>query len=123
MKKSTMPPNAAETMEDPAAARAPAEYVLLLYITGSTTHSARAVSNARKICEEHLAGRYDLKVVDICQHPMRAANEQIVAAPTLIIKLPLPHRRFIGDMSQAQRILLGLDLRQAAGKAASAAIR
>jgi len=123
MKKSAMPPNAAEAMEDSAAARAPAEYVLRLYITGPTPHSIRAVSNTRKICEEHLAGRYDLEVVDICQHPMLAAGEQIIAAPTLIKKLPLPLRRFIGDMSQTDRILLGLDLREAAGKAASATNR
>ncbi len=123
MKKSAMPPNAAETIEDPSAACAPAEYVLRLYITGSTLHSARALSNARKICEEHLAGRYNLEVVDICQHPMLAAGEQIVAAPTLIKELPLPLRRFIGDMSQTERILRGLDLREAAGKAASTRTR
>jgi circadian clock protein KaiB len=86
-------------------------YVLRLYVTGSTSHSNRAISNIRKICEEHLEGRYDLEVVDISQHPSLAEGEQIIAAPTLIKKLPLPLRRFIGDMSQTDRILIGLDLR------------
>ncbi len=95
-------------------------YVLHLYITGSTPRSIRAISNIRKICEAHLMGRYDLEVVDISQHPMLAGGEQIVAAPTLIKKLPLPLRRFIGDMSQTDRILLGLDLLQVTGAAASA---
>ena len=100
-----------------------ARYVLRLYITGSTARSARAISNIRKICEEHLEGRYDLEVVDICQHPTLAEGEQIIAAPTLIKELPLPLRRFIGDMSQTGRILLGLDLREAAEHASTAASR
>ena len=70
----------------------------------------------RKICEEHLQGRYDLEVVDISQRPTLAEGEQIIAAPTLIKKLPLPQRRFIGDMSKPERILLGLDLRQKSEK-------
>jgi circadian clock protein KaiB len=89
-------------------------YVLRLYITGSTPRSARAIANIRKICEEHLEGRYDLEVVDISQHPSLAEGEQIIAAPTLIKELPLPLRRFIGDMSHTGRILLGLDLRAVA---------
>ena len=95
-------------------------YVLRLYVTGSTTRSARAIANIRKICEEHLEGRYDLEIVDISQHPMLAEGEQIIAAPTLIKKLPLPLRRFIGDMSQTERILFGLDLREAAEKSSLA---
>lgn len=89
-------------------------YVLRLYVIGSTTRSARVIQNTRKICEEHLEGRYDLEIVDIAQHPMLAKGEQIIAAPTLIKKLPLPLRRFIGDMSHTERILLGLDLREVA---------
>lgn len=95
-------------------------YVLRLYVTGSTPHSVRAISNIRKICEEHLDGRYDLEVIDVSQHPSLAAGEQIIAAPTLIKKLPLPLRRFIGDMSQTDRILVGLDLRDAAVQAGPA---
>jgi circadian clock protein KaiB len=94
-------------------------YVLRLYVTGSTPHSTRAISNIRKICEEHLEGRYDLEVFDIAQHPALAEGEQIIAAPTLIKKLPLPLRRFIGDMSHTERILLGLDLRKATEPASS----
>jgi circadian clock protein KaiB len=103
-----------------AAARANTHYVLRLYVTGTTSQSTRAISNIRKICEEHLQGRYELEVVDISQHPTLAIGEQIIAAPTLIKKLPLPLRRFIGDMSRTERILLGLDLREAATKASSA---
>jgi len=103
-----------------AAARANTHYVLRLYVTGTTSQSTRAISNIRKICEEHLQGRYELEVVDISQHPTLAIGEQIIAAPTLIKRLPLPLRRFIGDMSRTERILLGLDLREAATKASSA---
>ncbi len=86
-------------------------YTLRLYVTGLTHNSRRAIANIKKICEEHLHGRYDLEVVDIYQQPTLAEGEQILAAPTLIKKLPLPLRRFIGDMSNTERILVGLDLR------------
>jgi len=86
-------------------------YVLKLYVTGMTAKSARAIMNIRKICEEHLKGRYDLDVIDIYQNPVLARGEQIIAAPTLIKKLPHPIRKFIGDMSDTDRILIGLDLR------------
>ena len=89
----------------------PAEhYVLRLYVTGMTPRSARAVGNLRAICAEYLHGGYDLEVVDIYQQPVLAKGEQIIAAPTLIKKLPLPMRRIIGDMSDRERVLLGLDL-------------
>ncbi|HEX9660468.1 MAG TPA: circadian clock KaiB family protein, partial [Rhodothermales bacterium] len=71
------------------------------------------MENLRKICEEHLQGRYDLEVIDIYQQPALAKGEQIIAAPTLIKKLPLPLRRVIGDLSNMERVLLGLDLRRA----------
>jgi circadian clock protein KaiB len=87
------------------------KYTLRLYVTGMTPKSIRAINNIKKICEEHLEGRYDLEVIDIYQQPSLAAGEQIIAAPTLVKKLPLPLRRFIGDMSDKERILLGLDLR------------
>ena len=99
---------------------ADAHYVLRLYIVSTTSQSTRAIVNIRKICEEHLEGRYELEVVDISQHPTLAKGEQIIAAPTLIKTLPLPLRRFIGDMSQTERILLGLDLRVAVAPASSA---
>lgn len=112
MNKLTPTTNSAAEFETTAASDDMARYVLRLYITGTTPHSARAIINTRKICEEHLQGRYDLEVIDISQHPTLAEGEQIIAAPTLIKKLPLPLRRLIGDMSQTERILLGLDLRK-----------
>lgn len=110
MKKNTSSSNELEAMETAATAKANAHYVLQLYITGATSCSMRAIVNIRKICEEHLQGRYDLEVVDISQNPSLAEGEQIIATPTLIKKLPLPLRRFIGDMSQPERLLFGLDL-------------
>jgi circadian clock protein KaiB len=86
------------------------KYVLRLYITGITPKSTRAIQNVRKICEENLKGRYVLEVIDIYQQPALAKDEQIIAAPTLIKKLPLPLRRLIGDMSDKERILAGLNL-------------
>jgi circadian clock protein KaiB len=86
------------------------KYVLRLYVTGMTPRSTKAIENIKKICEEHLKGRYDLEIIDIYQQPTLAEGEQIIAAPTLIKKLPLPLRRFIGDMSMTEKILLGLDL-------------
>jgi circadian clock protein KaiB len=97
-----------------AASRSATEHnVLRLYVTGMTPRSTRAVENVRLICEEHLQGRYDLEVIDIYQQPILAKGEQILAAPTLIKKLPLPLRRVIGDLSNTERVLLGLDLRPA----------
>ena len=87
------------------------KYVLRLYITGITPKSTQAIQNIKKICEENLKSRYELEVIDIYQQPVLAKDEQIIAAPTLIKKLPLPLRRFIGDMSDKERILVGLDLR------------
>lgn len=86
-------------------------YILRLYITGMTPNSKRAVANVKKICEEHLAGRYELEVIDIYQQPSLAAGDQIIAAPTLIKKLPFPLKKLIGDMSNTEKVLLGLDLR------------
>ena len=85
-------------------------YVLKLYVTGMTPQSMRAIANVKKICEEHLQGRYELDVVDLYQQPQLAMGEQIIAAPTLIKKLPHPLRRIIGDMSITERVLVGLDL-------------
>ncbi|MEO7319343.1 MAG: circadian clock KaiB family protein [Chthoniobacteraceae bacterium] len=109
MTRKTKPSTSAAN--DPATAAPPkARYVLKLYVTSTTPQSGRAIVNIRKICEEHLQGRYDLEVVNVAEHPALAADEQIIAAPTLIKKLPLPLRRFIGDMSQTDRIVVGLNL-------------
>lgn len=104
----------AKKLEKAAKAADRGKYVLKLYITGSTPRSTKAIMNIRQICDEHLKGRYELEIIDIFQQPVLAKGEQIIAAPTLIRKLPLPLRRFIGDMSDTERILLGLDLRQKA---------
>jgi len=87
------------------------QYVLTLYVTGMTARSRRAIDNVRAICEAHLHGRYELEVIDIYQQPVLAKGDQIIAAPTLIKRLPLPLRRIIGDMSTTERVLVGLDLR------------
>jgi circadian clock protein KaiB len=87
------------------------KYVLRLYLTGSTCRSVLALKNLEKICEEYLEGRYELEVIDLYQNPSLAKGDQIIAAPTLIKKLPLPFRRIIGDMSNKEKVLLGLDLR------------
>ena len=87
------------------------QYVLRLYVAGMTPRSARAIANIKEICGEHLKGRYDLKVIDIYQQPVLARGERIIAAPTLIRKLPPPLRRIIGDLSDRERVLIGLDLK------------
>jgi circadian clock protein KaiB len=100
-------------MTGPAGADGPPaepRYVLRLYVTGSTPRSARAIENMRRICEEHLAGRYDLEVIDIYQRPEAAREFQLIAAPTLVRLLPAPLRRIIGDLSNQDKVLQGLDL-------------
>ena len=87
------------------------KYILRLYVTGITPRSTKAIVNVKKICEEYLKGRYELEVIDIYQQPKLAKGEQIIAAPTLIKKLPLPLRRLIGDMSDTEKFLVGIDLR------------
>lgn len=99
----------------PAAARKPGRkprhYLLRLYVTGTTSKSMHAIQNVRRICEEHLEGRYSLEVIDLYKNLPLARGEQIIAAPTLIKELPRPLRRLIGDMSDEERVLIGLDLR------------
>ena len=85
-------------------------YVLRLYVTGSTPRSSAAITNIRKLCEEHLQGHYDLEVIDIYQQPILALGGQIIAAPTLIKQLPFPLRKVVGDLSNEKRVLVGLDL-------------
>ncbi len=88
------------------------KYILRLYITGATSRSVLAITNLKKICEEYLEGKYELEVIDLYKNPLLAKEEQIIAAPTLIKKLPLPFRRIIGDMSNEEKVLMGLDLRK-----------
>ena len=103
-------PGLAGKLEQPGSDSRQAKYVLRLYVSGSTLKSALAVENIKRICEQRLKNRYDLEVIDIYQQPNLARAEQIVAVPTLIKRLPLPQRRLIGDMSDLNKVLFGLDL-------------
>lgn len=87
-------------------------YCLRLYITGMTPRSIESIANIKAICEELLPERYDLEVIDIYKHAQLASGEQIIATPTLIKKLPPPLRRIVGDLSDRERVLVGLDLRE-----------
>ncbi|OGT12646.1 MAG: circadian clock protein KaiB [Gallionellales bacterium RIFCSPHIGHO2_02_FULL_57_16] len=89
-------------------------YVLQLFVAGQTPKSVHAINNIKKICEENLQGRYELEVIDLYQQPQLAQGDQIIAVPTLIKKLPLPLRRIIGDLSNTERVLVGLDIRNEA---------
>jgi len=84
---------------------------LRLYVAGQTTMAVRAFANLRTLCEEHLAGRYKLEVVDLLQDPQLGRGDQILALPTLVRKLPTPIKKIIGDLSNTERVLVGLDLR------------
>ena len=100
-----------EEFEKAEAKRERAKYVLRLYVTGMTPKSTLAIDNVRKLCEKYLEGCYELDVIDIYQQPKLAKGEQIIATPTLIKKLPPPLRRLIGDMSDTEKFLVGIDLK------------
>ncbi len=87
-----------------------AKFLLKLYVTGQTPRSQRAVANLRRICEEELQGQYELVIIDVLERPQLAEDEKILATPTLVKELPVPIRRIIGDLSDSERVLLGLDL-------------
>jgi circadian clock protein KaiB len=103
-------------------AKAPTEegvaglYVLRLYVTGPSSVSARAVVNARRVCEEHLKGRYQLEIMNVADNIEAATRDQVIAAPTLIKFSPPPLKRFIGDMSNAERLMKGLDVNTTANR-------
>ena len=86
-------------------------YELRLYVAGQTTRSLEAFANLKKICEEHLKGRYTIEVIDLLENPKLAAGDKILAIPTLVRKLPEPIRKLIGTLSDTERVLIGLDLR------------
>ena len=86
-------------------------YALKLYVAGQTPKAVRAFSNLRKICEEHLRGRYSIEVIDLVENPALGRGDQILALPTLVRKLPAPIKKIIGDLSNTERVLVGLDLR------------
>ncbi len=92
------------------------QWDLKLYVAGQTTKSLTAFTNIKKLCEEHLPGNFRIEVIDLLEHPQLAAGDQILAIPTLIRKLPEPIRKIIGDLSNTERVLVGLDLRPVAGE-------
>jgi len=104
-------PSATESMEEALAKQGTEKYVLKLYITGMTPRSQEALRNIKKIMRDNFGDNYELEVIDIYQQPTLAKDDQIIAVPTLIKKLPAPLRRLIGDLSQEDRIILGLDLK------------
>lgn len=93
------------------AAAAPEIWQLRLYVAGQTPKCAAAFANLKRLCEEHLAGRYQIEIVDLLQNPQLAKGDQILALPTLVRKLPPPMKKIIGDLSNTERVLVGLDLR------------
>jgi circadian clock protein KaiB len=96
----------------PSAPRRPAKlWQLRLYVAGQTPRSVTAFSNLKKICENHLKGRYDIEVIDLLEQPRLSQGDQILAIPTLVRKLPQPVKKIIGDLSDTERVLVGLDLR------------
>ena len=101
----------AKKLEDHAGREQQPEWHLRLYVAGQTSRAAAALDNLKRICETHLAGRYDIEVIDLLENPKLAAGDQILAVPTLVRKLPEPIRKVIGDLSDEERVLIGLDIR------------
>jgi circadian clock protein KaiB len=99
--------------ESDATGRAAKLWQLRLYVAGQTPKSIAAFSNLKAICESHLEGRYRIEVIDLVEHPQLSKGDQILAIPTLVRKLPEPVRKIIGDLSDTERVLVGLDLRSA----------
>ena len=100
-----MPPK-----KNPANPARRSNWELRLYVAGQTAKSLQAFANLKRICEEHLAGEYHIEIIDLLQNPQLAAGDQIIALPTLVRKLPEPVRKIIGDLSNTERVLVGLDL-------------
>ena len=101
-----------KTTPPQAEGEAPQEFwILRLYVAGQTPKSLAAFANLKRICEEHLAGQYEIEVVDLLENPQLAAGDQILAIPTLVRQLPPPVRKIIGDLSNTERVLVGLDVR------------
>ncbi len=99
-----------KTPLDPAAA-SDETWELRLYVAGQTTKSVAALTNLKKYCEQHLEGRYRIEIIDLLQHPQLAEGDQILAIPTLVRKVPAPIRKIIGDLSNQERVVVGLDIR------------
>ena len=104
-----------ETPNDMPPGRPEEMFDLRLYVAGQTPKASRAFSNLRKICDEHLEGRYRIEVIDLLENPTLGQGDQILALPTLVRRLPVPIKKIIGDLSNTERVLVGLDLRQRGG--------
>ena len=102
--------------EHPGQEKGESSWELRLYVAGQTQKSLAAIANLHNICDEHLKGRYRIEVIDLAKQPQLAAGDQILAVPTLVRNLPPPLRRIIGDLSNTERVLVGLDIRIASGK-------
>jgi circadian clock protein KaiB len=103
--------NSLDDFEKAAAHAAEPKYLLQLFVAGATPQSSRALANLKEICEQHLRGRYELEVVDVYQWPALAKADRVIAVPTLLKKLPTPLRRLVGDLSDRERVLVGLNLK------------
>jgi circadian clock protein KaiB len=97
--------------DTPPSAKPPEQWNLRLYVAGQSPKSLRAYANLMKLCDEHLDSRYDIEIVDLLENPQLAAGDEIVAIPTLVRRLPAPMRKIIGDLSDSDRVLVGLQLR------------
>lgn len=104
------PSDRSAEFEQLLASQADARFVLRLFVTGLTQRSTQAINSIKDLCEQELSGRYELEIIDVTKRPDLAKDENIVAAPTLVRKLPLPLRRLIGDLSDRERVLAGLDV-------------
>lgn len=111
--KPTDPQMSTAAFEQLLSEREDGRYVLRLYVTGATEMSARAIANLRALCDAHLAGRYELEVIDVLQQPLLALEGHILAAPTLVKQAPPPLRRLIGDLSDRDKVIAALDIRKA----------
>jgi circadian clock protein KaiB len=98
-------------VEKKGAGKLQKEWDLRIYVAGETDRSKAAIENLKKVCEEHLKGRYNIEVVDLTKHPQLAAEEQIFAVPTVVRKLPAPLKKLIGDLSATEKVLVGLDIK------------
>lgn len=105
-----------EELDQPEPSQEDDVYILRLYVAGQTRKSLTAFANLKAICESHLAGRYKIEIIDLLENPTLAKGDQILAIPTLVRKLPEPVRKIIGDLSNTERVLVGLDLRCSRGR-------
>ncbi|HEX4200608.1 MAG TPA: circadian clock KaiB family protein [Chthoniobacterales bacterium] len=116
--KATAPKKNRDETARPDVPRPEAEWKLRLYVAGQTPKSLAAFANLRRICEEHLAGRYQIEVIDLMRQPELAQTDQIIALPTLVRKLPQPIKRIVGDLSNSERVVLGMNLEKLSGRLA-----